>query len=79
MVSKSTMRINMKQIARTACGQLTAIGLGHLCSGIIDELADDDANHIGGEWHTMSKKKNSSQKKKVQGRHVTNFKTRSSI
>ena len=59
--------------------EIEYITLGHLCSGIIDELADDDANHIGGEWHTVSKNKNSSWKKKVQVRHVTNFKTRSSI
>ena len=42
--------------------EIEYITLGHLCSGIIDELADEDANHIGGEWHTVSKKKNSSRK-----------------
>lgn len=28
--------------------------LGHLCSGIIEENLDEDADHIDGEWHKVS-------------------------
>jgi hypothetical protein len=33
------------------------ITLGHLSSGIIEEHMDKDADHIGSDWHTKSKKK----------------------
>ena len=41
------------------------ITLGHLWSGIIEEQVDEDVDHIGGDWHTVSKRKGSLRKKKT--------------
>jgi hypothetical protein len=45
--------------------EIEYITLGHLCSGIIEEQVDEDADHIRGDWHTVSKRKGSSRKKKT--------------
>jgi hypothetical protein len=45
--------------------EIEYITLGHLCSGLLEENMGEDADHICDDWQTMSKKKSSSSKKKL--------------
>jgi hypothetical protein len=56
--------------------EIEYITLGHLCSGLLEENLGEDADHIGGDWQTMSKKKSSSSRKKLNIPSVTHIKKR---